>query len=56
MVTVGVLLSSGQCIDRVMRLVEWGGVGVYCLFQVLTECVIELCVVLVLVYCSLYVQ
>ena len=27
-----------------------------CLFLVLAECVVELCVVLVLVYCSLYVQ
>ena len=28
-VTLSVLLSSGQCIDRVMRLVVWGGVGGY---------------------------
>ena len=29
MVTLSVLLSSGQCINRVMRLVVWGGVGGY---------------------------
>ena len=28
-VTVSVLLSSGQCINRVMRLVVWGGVERY---------------------------
>ena len=28
-VTHSVLLSSGQCIDIVMRLVVWGGVGGY---------------------------
>ena len=28
-VTLSVLLSSGQCINRVMRLVAWGGVGGY---------------------------
>ena len=27
-----------------------------CLFLVLAECVVELCMVLVLVYCSIYVQ
>ena len=27
MVSLSVLLSSGQCINRVMRLVVWGGVG-----------------------------
>ena len=71
MVSLSVLLSSGQCINRVMRLVVWGGVGGYdrcmtswcmrehCMFLtveilpllVLAECVVELCVVLVLVYC-----
>ena len=29
MLTLSVLLFSGQCIDRVMRLVVWGGVGGY---------------------------
>ena len=29
MVSLSVLLSSGQCINRVMRLVVWGGVGGY---------------------------
>ena len=69
-VTLGVLLSFGQCINEVLRLVVWGGVGGYercmtswcmrehcmfltvktCLFLVIAECVVELCVVLVLVY------
>ena len=29
MVTLGVLLSFGQCINEVLRLVVWGGVGGY---------------------------
>ena len=29
MVSLSVLLSSGLCINRVMRLVVWGGVGGY---------------------------
>ena len=67
MVTLSVLLSFGQCINRVLRLVVWGGMGGYercmtswcilcssqwrlCLFLVLAECVVEMCVVLGLVY------
>ena len=30
--------------------------GDFASFKVLAECVVELCVVLILVYCSLYVQ
>ena len=54
-----------KCINRVMRLVVLGGVGGYDImvyegalyvphsgdFLVLAECVVELCVVLVLVHC-----
>ena len=58
MLTLSVLLSTGQCINRVMRLVVWGGVGGYerCMTSwcMREHCMFEhwiLCLFLVLAEC-----
>ena len=53
MVTVSVLLSSGQCIHRVMRLVVWGGVERYerCMTS---RCMREHCMFLTVVILPLF--